>query len=232
MLPALITDRQPQLEALCRRHHVVRLELFGSAATGEWDPDHSDLDFLVKLDKSASLLDQVKLQDDLQALFGRKIDLVSDIDFKNPYFRRSVENSRTHLWGEARPSTAVNGVSVTDHRALKHLWAIREECEYLQEVAEQWTLDDVLADQTRIRAVPQALIRIGEELNALSRREPEIARRITDYRGYIGQRHIIVHRYYDIDWDRIWHAVTVEAPLLMQEVEALMNELKPKSLEC
>jgi len=37
---------RPQIDALCQRHHVRRLELFGSAATGRVGPD-SDVDFLV-----------------------------------------------------------------------------------------------------------------------------------------------------------------------------------------
>jgi uncharacterized protein len=37
-----------ELEELCRRHHVRRLELFGSAATERYCPAESDLDFLVE----------------------------------------------------------------------------------------------------------------------------------------------------------------------------------------
>ena len=228
MLPALITDRQPQLDALCRRHHVVRLELFGSAATGEWDPDRSDLDFLVKLDKSASLLDQVKLQDDLQALFGRKIDLVSDIDFKNPYFRRSVENSRTHLWGELRPPVAENGVRVSSDRALKYLWDIQQETEYLSRRTSGLSFDDIMDSEDLERIVPQSLIRIGEALNGLSRLDKDAAERITDYRGYVNQRNILVHQYMRIDWDKVWRTLTNDVPLLLREVEALIAELEPQ----
>ena len=44
----LIRDRQKELEELCRRYRVRRLELFGSAATGESRGQESDLDFLVE----------------------------------------------------------------------------------------------------------------------------------------------------------------------------------------
>jgi hypothetical protein len=40
----------PALIALCRRHRVRRLDLFGSAATGAFDPERSDLDFLVEFE--------------------------------------------------------------------------------------------------------------------------------------------------------------------------------------
>ena len=47
MLP-LIVKHTRELNALCRAHSVLRLELFGSAATGEYDAEQSDLDFLVE----------------------------------------------------------------------------------------------------------------------------------------------------------------------------------------
>jgi len=42
-----IEQHRPALAALCRRHHVRTLELFGSAADGSFQPDRSDLDLLV-----------------------------------------------------------------------------------------------------------------------------------------------------------------------------------------
>lgn len=227
MLPAIITDHRAQIDALCRQHHVRRLELFGSAATGEWDPALSDLDFLVKFDPEARWTTRFALEDALRRLFDRDVDLVSDHDFPNPYFRESVENSRTHLWGEARSFTPRNGERVSSHPALKYLWDIRGECDYLRHVVRDAEVEEVLDDPTLSRAVLHAITRIGEQLNALSRHEPEIAARITGHRGYIGQRNIIIHRYYDIKWDLISHTVTVEVPLLMAEVEMLMRELDP-----
>ncbi|MGN6033725.1 MAG: nucleotidyltransferase family protein, partial [Thermomicrobiales bacterium] len=44
---ALIQDNVQEIRALCERFDVRRLELFGSAATGRFDPAHSDIDFLV-----------------------------------------------------------------------------------------------------------------------------------------------------------------------------------------
>ena len=47
MIP-LISEHTRELNALCRAHSVLRLDLFGSAATGEYHPGQSDLDFLVE----------------------------------------------------------------------------------------------------------------------------------------------------------------------------------------
>lgn len=40
----------PQIAALCEKHGVAHLDLFGSATGAEFNPDSSDFDFLVKLD--------------------------------------------------------------------------------------------------------------------------------------------------------------------------------------
>ena len=49
MLP-LIHARREEVAELCRRFHVRRLEVFGSAARGDFDPERSDVDFLVEFD--------------------------------------------------------------------------------------------------------------------------------------------------------------------------------------
>jgi len=47
-----ISLHREELRALCRRFHVRRLDVFGSAARGDFDPVRSDLDFLVEFDPS------------------------------------------------------------------------------------------------------------------------------------------------------------------------------------
>ena len=44
----LVEQHRTKLKELCRQRHVARLELFGSAATGAFEPASSDLDFLVQ----------------------------------------------------------------------------------------------------------------------------------------------------------------------------------------
>ncbi len=46
-LPRFVRDRLPRIRAACAQFHVDRLWLYGSAARGQWQPDDSDLDFLV-----------------------------------------------------------------------------------------------------------------------------------------------------------------------------------------
>jgi predicted nucleotidyltransferase len=93
-----------QLEAvqqLCRRHHVARLELFGSAANGNFDSTESDLDFLVEfepLSPSDRADAYFGLLATLQDLFGREIDLVEVEAVTNPYFLQSLAATRKVLY--------------------------------------------------------------------------------------------------------------------------------------
>ena len=66
-----------RLDALCRRFGVVRLDVFGSVARGEAGPG-SDVDLLYELAQGRSLGWEIEdLSQDLAALFGRPVDLVS-----------------------------------------------------------------------------------------------------------------------------------------------------------
>jgi predicted nucleotidyltransferase len=90
------------LPALCRRFGARRLDLFGSAATGRFDPNRSDLDFLVCFDNllppGAYTDAWFGLRTALEALFGRRVDLLTEAALENPYLRRRVEVERRPLF--------------------------------------------------------------------------------------------------------------------------------------
>lgn len=97
----LIEDNLDTVEALCRRFHVARLELFGSAASNEFDESRSDLDFLVEfkaLEPGALADAYFGLLAELQRLFQRKVDLVTPKAIRNPYFQRAVDRTRRMLY--------------------------------------------------------------------------------------------------------------------------------------
>ena len=92
----VVDQHREEIAALCRRHGVRRLELFGSAASGGFDPQRSDLDFLVEFDANPSrLFDRYfGLKESLEALYGRRVDLVTVGSLRNPYFIESVNKTR------------------------------------------------------------------------------------------------------------------------------------------
>jgi hypothetical protein len=96
----LLDNHRPGIEALCRRHHVHRLELFGSAAGGKFN-DASDIDFLVEFEPlpPGEYSDHFfGLYEDLETILGRKIDLIVLQAVKNPHFLEALEQSRELLY--------------------------------------------------------------------------------------------------------------------------------------
>jgi predicted nucleotidyltransferase len=89
---------------ICVRHRVRRLSVFGSATTPGFDPATSDVDLLVEFDKMppAEHADHYfGLQEDLEALLERPVDLVEPGPIRNPYFRQSVEATKVLLFEAA-----------------------------------------------------------------------------------------------------------------------------------
>jgi len=98
---ALLEGRKEAVFTLCRRYHVACLEVFGSAASGPFDPARSDLDFLVRLQPTTPEEHADRyfgLLADLQDLFGCHIDLVETEAIENPYFLQAIEPSRTVMY--------------------------------------------------------------------------------------------------------------------------------------
>lgn len=88
---AAIADRRADLGALCRRHGVARLEVFGSAARGsDFEPMRSDADFLVTFTPAVrdDLAVFADFKDALEGLLGRSVDLVE---------REAIEASRNYI---------------------------------------------------------------------------------------------------------------------------------------
>jgi hypothetical protein len=82
----------------CRRWKITELALFGSVLRDDFRPD-SDVDVLVTFapDAEWSLFDDVDMEEELSAIFGRKVDLVS---------RRAVERNDNWIRRKAILSTA------------------------------------------------------------------------------------------------------------------------------
>ena len=100
MIP-LIAEHTDQIAEICRRHHVKRLDVFGSAAVGDFKPDQSDIDFIVEFGDAPRKPwygNHIDLKEDLQSLFNREVDLVDDTAIKNPYFRKSVDETREQIY--------------------------------------------------------------------------------------------------------------------------------------
>ena len=98
----LVEERRVEVAEICRRYGVRRLDLFGSATATGFDPEASDLDFVVSFQRRnpPELFDRYfGLKEDLEELFGRGVDLVMEGAVgKNPQFAESVAETRVPLY--------------------------------------------------------------------------------------------------------------------------------------
>ncbi|HUF53044.1 MAG TPA: nucleotidyltransferase domain-containing protein [Dehalococcoidia bacterium] len=108
-LPDIVEARRTEIEELCRRYGVERLYIFGSAARGELTAE-SDIDFQAEMlgrEPTGGYADRVfGLWEDLETLFGRRIDLLTAKEFRNPYFRRQLEATRVLVYERPREEAA------------------------------------------------------------------------------------------------------------------------------
>ena len=102
---AILKKKEKELKALCQKYRVERLYAFGSVTGDQFDPDKSDLDFIVAFQPG---LDPITMggylwdmQEELEAMFNRKVDLLYERPFRNPYFAKAVEESKKLLYAAA-----------------------------------------------------------------------------------------------------------------------------------
>jgi hypothetical protein len=87
-----------QIEAFCRKWQIVELALFGSVLRDDFGPE-SDIDVLVTFapDYQRSLSDAITMHEEIEALFGRKVDLIN---------RETIERSQNYIRRKAILSSA------------------------------------------------------------------------------------------------------------------------------
>ena len=90
------------IRALCQEYHVTRLDLFGSTARADFDVERSDVDLLVEFAAGADLgpwmARYFEFQARLEALLGRKVDLIMASSVRNPYLQRAIDQDRQELY--------------------------------------------------------------------------------------------------------------------------------------
>ncbi len=97
----ILQNKIPYVVELLRKHKVKRAYAFGSAVTGDFNKD-SDIDLLIAFEDN---LDPVEygqhyfdLADQLEQLLQRPVDLITEPSLKNPYFIKSVNESKIALY--------------------------------------------------------------------------------------------------------------------------------------
>jgi predicted nucleotidyltransferase len=106
---ALIEQRKESIAVACRQFGVGRLEVFGSAARGDFDGQKSDLDFIANFlpPLHPGVADRfLGLADALEKIFARPVDLLTERMIRNPVLREEVNRDRTSVYDHRSPETA------------------------------------------------------------------------------------------------------------------------------
>lgn len=96
----LVERNTDKLIELCLRHKVGQLYLFGSVLTNQFN-ESSDIDFLVQFN-DVDILEYfdnyMDFKEQLEALFGRSVDLVENQAIRNPVFRRIIDREKQLIY--------------------------------------------------------------------------------------------------------------------------------------
>ncbi len=104
-LLSLLKEKRTDFIELCQAHEVETMYAFGSSITNHFDPKTSDIDLLVEVDvadpadRGETLL---SLWDQLELLFERKVDLLTEASIKNPYLKKTIDRTKKVIYDRAR----------------------------------------------------------------------------------------------------------------------------------
>lgn len=103
-IPIEIENKIDKLIILCNKYKVKKLFVFGSIVNGNFNNKTSDVDLIVEIDnlppeEKGEII--MKLWTELELLFSRKVDLITNMNFKNPYLKREIEKSKFLLYDRA-----------------------------------------------------------------------------------------------------------------------------------
>jgi len=98
-MPTAIEIDQAAIEAFCKKWKVTEFSLFGSVLREDFSAD-SDIDVLLDFDgpTGLSLFEWIEMKDELEALFGRPIDMLAKEGLRNPFRRESILNRREVMY--------------------------------------------------------------------------------------------------------------------------------------
>ncbi len=96
----IIIDNLENLKALCLRYNVKSLYAFGSVCTEKFNKN-SDIDLLISfnpMDYGDYADAYFELAEQLEHIFKRPVDLVTDKSLGNPYFIESINQTKTPIY--------------------------------------------------------------------------------------------------------------------------------------
>ena len=109
-------------------------------------------------------------------------------------------------------------------RTPRTLRQIADACSFVLSVTEGKSLADYSGERLMRQAVERNLQIIGEAVGRLRRDDPGTADRLSEHERIVGFRNVLVHGYDLVDDSIVWDTIRTRLPLLLTEVEGLLEE--------
>ena len=109
-------------------------------------------------------------------------------------------------------------------RTPKTLEDVQDAAAFILEATEDKTLDDYSSDRLLRNAVERNFEVIGEAVGRLLHNDPDAASRLSQHERIVAFRNVLIHGYDLVDDELAWDTVTSKLPVLLSEVEALLQE--------
>ncbi len=100
-LEKFIRSNRKAFDSICEAHHVDTIYAFGSAITNRFNQESSDIDLLVSLVEDDSANKEALMEslwEDLEAFFGRKIDILTKESIRNPFYKELITRTRKLIY--------------------------------------------------------------------------------------------------------------------------------------
>lgn len=98
---SIIENNLTELHEICKSFNVKRLYVFGSLGDDTFDIKSSDVDLIVELDENDPVEKGEKLMilwNEFEDLFGRNVDLLSNVNVRNPYLQQGIDSTKKIIY--------------------------------------------------------------------------------------------------------------------------------------
>ena len=218
---AILVANTEEIESL----GIKSLSLFGSVARNE-ALANSDVDLLVEFQegKRMGLLELVGIQQRLEGLLGREVDLVMPKQLR--------PRLRDRILKEVVPALPPVDWQCSDREITYNMprkdWKIYiedilEAIAKIQRYTKDMTLAEFEADELRVDAVVRNFTIIGEAARKIT---PEVENRHADipWAEMRGLRNRVVHEYRNVDLEIVWDIIQNYLPPLVLQLRPLLQE--------
>lgn len=226
-----------KITEFCQRWYIGEFSLFGSVLRSDFRPD-SDVDVLVTFaqGKTPSAFDLVAMQEELEEIFGRKVDLVEKKTIEqspNWLRRKEILETAQIILGASTNQNETDAVATNKKRddkpIISHFMSqdrstlldIARVARTILAISLEMRRSDLDSDIVKQSAILYQIAILGEAVKRLSQdfraQHPQIP-----WKQIAGMRDVLTHKYDRVNLDIVWNVVQNYIPGLLKAIEPLL----------